>query len=168
MPVSLDEMLNLLRSDELQRVESAIASSAGTHICSDHLQATAQFTLQEVNLAGLTAESIRIGLERAFTKIVQFGVTFLRDEASSRIEQEYPPGEEPDDEHCDEIVSDEGLAVGFGILYFIYLHYLENCSESDLCAFLNARRIPHHKRFARDLRRIYDGLENQGESDANA
>ena len=55
----------------------------------------------------------------------------------------------------DEVVEKEGLGVGFGITYAIYLHFLETCTANAFTEFLKKRRIPGARKFASDLRRVH-------------
>jgi hypothetical protein len=80
----------------------------------------------------------------------------LQDAEATRDEEEYPAGEEPGEEDKSVTVAQRGLGTGFGITYAIYYNFLANRTPSEFREFLRNRRIPHHARFAKESRRVFE------------
>ena len=144
MATSLQDVIALLESDTLAAVENAIAIHVGERVNRDHLHITASLMRGEISLSGLSSDTVAALLRDRHDSIVAFGVRFLNDD--------------PDD--VDEVVEKEGLGVGFGITYAIYLHFLETCTSNVFTEFLKKRRIPGARKFAADLRRVHAELTN--------
>jgi hypothetical protein len=101
----------------------------------------------------MTASDIEVLLRDRRDRLVAFGARLLRDQSATCDEGEYPEGEEQDTSGPSELV---GLGTGFGVKYAIYYNFLANRTPAELRAFLKNRRTPHHARFSRDLRRLFD------------
>jgi hypothetical protein len=114
--------------------------------------------LQQIGQAGLSPAEVESILSHQRAKLIEFGVAFLRNEAATSDEEEYPEGEEPGSDETPVTLSDEGYGVGFAVTYAIYLNYLQQRSQHDFVEYLKAVRIPHAARFARELKRIYNEL----------
>jgi hypothetical protein len=153
LPTPCEQVLALLHSDVLRGVEQAIAAQVSTHVVEDYSPASTSYTQAEASVSGLTVAEIEALLRAQRDQIISFGVQFLRDEEATRSDEEYPEGEE---QEPPETAAVEGLGTGFGIKYAIYYNFLANRTQAELLAFLKNRRIPHHARFARDLRRVFD------------
>lgn len=147
------QVLALLHSDALRAVEQAIAAQVGSRIVEDYSAASTSYTQAEMSVSGLTVAEIETLLVERRGEIVAFGVRFLHDEEAMRDEEEYPEGEE---EEPSEPGTTLGLGTGFGVKYTIFYNFLANRTPAEFRAFLKHRRIPHHAKFAKELRRVFE------------
>jgi hypothetical protein len=153
IPTPFRGVLALLRSEPLRAVERAIAAQVGARVVEDYSTASTSSAQAGMSVSGLTAAEIETLLRDHGDQIVAFGVRFLRDPEATRDEEEYPEGEEQDPSGPSQAL---GLGTGFGILYAIFYNFLANRTPEEFRAFLKNRRIPHHARFARELRRVFE------------
>jgi len=155
IPVEYSEVVDLLHSDCLQQVEKAIASQTGMRIVEDYSPACTSYTQAEISVSGLTTAQLRELLASHRDEIIAFGIAFLRDEAATQDDEEFPEGEEQDASEAIEVL---GLGVGFGIRYAIWFNFLANRSTAEFNTFLENRRVPHRAKFARELRRVFQKI----------
>jgi hypothetical protein len=158
IPTSYQDVLALLHSDALRTVEQAIAARVGSRVVQDYSVACSTFTQADVSVSGLTVAEIEALLLARRDEIVAFGVRFLRDEEATRDDEEYPEGEEQDPPQTEEV---HGLGTGFGIQYAIYYNFLASRTAAEFRAYLKNRRVPHHARFARELRRVFEEVHTR-------
>ncbi len=156
IPTPYQEVLALLRSDTLRAVEQIIAAAVGSRIVEDYSSTWTSFTQADMSVSGMTVAETQSLLVAHRDQIIEFGVAFLRDEAAADDSEEFPEGQEQDPSETGAV---HGLGVGFGIKYAIFYNFLAHRTPAELRAYLKNRRIPHHARFARDLRRVFDTLQ---------
>jgi len=70
-------------------------------------------------------------------------------------EQEYPDGEEPDEDEKDIIISDDGYSVAF-----LAFHLIEYCvlkqNKNEIDNYVKAIRIPNAKKYSKEVTEIFD------------
>lgn len=155
IPAPYQEVMALLHSDALRAVEQAIASKVGSRIVEDYSTACTTYTQADMSVSGMTVAETESLLLAHRDQIITFGVAFLRDEAATDDSEECAEGEE---QNPSETVEVHGLGVGFGIKYAIFYNFLAHRVPAEFRAYLKNRRIPHHTRFMRDLRRVFDAV----------
>jgi hypothetical protein len=152
IPTSYPEVVALLKSAPLDAVERAIADRLRAKIIDHASAASISYTQGEISVSGMTVGQIEAYLAANRKPLIDFGVRFLGDQEATSDEQEYPTGEEQDQ---DQPGVDLGLARGFGIKIAIYHNFLANRAPAELRAFLKNRRIPRHAKFAKELERVF-------------
>ncbi len=74
-------------------------------------------------------------------------------------EQEYPDGEEPDEDEKDIIISDDGYSI-----VFLAFHLIEYCiikqDRNHIEDYVKAIRIPNAKKYAKEILKIYDEVNS--------
>jgi len=158
MSVSALEVKQLLASPELAAVEEAIAARAGQRVHRDSVDVTYTYTQIELGFTPLTADEVSRRLREERDGLVEFGVAFLADPEATESTDEFPPGEEPGPGDEGETIAELGLGCGFGITYLIYLYFLRERPRPEFTTYLKKRRIPFAAKFARDPRRVYEGM----------
>jgi hypothetical protein len=156
IPISYQEAMALLQSDNLRAVEDGIASQVGMPVLREYPPVIVNLIQAEISVSGITTGQIEGILNEHRAQIIAFGIRFLRDAEATRDEEEYPEGEEPGEEDKPTTVEIRGLGTGFGITYAIYYNFLANRPPADFREFLKNRRIPRHTRFAKEIRRVFD------------
>ena len=155
IPTPYQEVLALLRSDALRAVEQAIAAAVGSRIVEDYSSTSTSYTQADMSVSGMTVAQTEALLVSQRDQIIKFGVAFLRNEAATDDTEEFPQGEEQDPSQTVEV---HGLGVGFGIKYSIFYNFLAHRTPAEFRAYLKNRRVPHHARFARELRQVFDAV----------
>jgi hypothetical protein len=158
IPTPYQDVLALLRSDALRAVEQAIASEVGSRIVETYSTSSTNYTQADLSVSGMTVTETETLLVAHRDQIIKFGVAFLRDEAATDDSEEYPEGEEQDPSETVEV---QGLGVGFGIKYAIFYNFLANRTPAEFRAYLKNRCIPHQAKFARELRRVFDAVQQR-------
>jgi hypothetical protein len=158
IPTPYQEALALLRSDTLRMVEQAIADAIGSRIVEDYSTTSTSYTQADMSVSGMTIAQTEALLVTRREQIIKFGVAFLRDEAATDDTEEYPEGEEQDPSGTVEV---HGHGIGFGIKVAIYYNFLAHRTPAEFQAYLKNRRIPHRARFARELRRVFDTVQQE-------
>jgi hypothetical protein len=153
IPTSYQEVMALLNSDALHAVEDSVAPQVGLSIIRDYSTSSTQDTQAEISVSGMTANEIEKFLANNREMLVAFGVRFLTDQEATKDEEEFPDGEEQDEDGESRVL---GIGSGFGIKLAIYLNFLANRTPAEFRDYLQNRRIPHHAKLAMELRRVFE------------
>ena len=156
IPTPYQEVLALLHSDALRAIEEAIAAAVGSRIVEDFSSTSTSCTQADMSVSGMTSAETESLLRSHRDRIIKFGIALLHNDAASDEGEEFPEGEDQDPSESVEV---HGLGVGFGIKYAIFFNFLANRTPAELRAYLKNRRIPHHARFARGLRLVFDAVQ---------
>ena len=155
IPIEYHQVRAILESDALKAIEEPIAAKRGLAILYDFSSASTTYTLADISVSGMSSAQLETLLREHRDRIITFGILFACDQEANRDEEEYPEGEEPDeDEDPGEVL---GLGCGFGIKYAIYYNFVANRTPAELRAYLKNRRIPQAAKFAMALERIFRG-----------
>ena len=154
-PSPFQQVLALLRSDDLRAVEQAIAAAVGSRIVEEYSITCTAYTQANMSVAGMTVAESEALLASHRDQLIKFGVGFLRHEGATDNSEDLQ-GQEQD---SPETVGVHGLGVGFGIKVAIYYNFLAHRTPAEFRAYLKNRRIAHQARFARELRRVFDSVQ---------
>jgi len=154
-----NEVQLLLESSKLEHIENEIASQVNSYVNRDYLSFMVNGAVKQLKHACLNTKDIMAILSEQAELLIQFGVAFLHDEEATSDEEEYPQGEELDEDDKSETVSEHGIGIGFGITYAIYLNYLQKNTKQEFVKYLKAERIPYAAKFASELKRVYENLK---------
>jgi hypothetical protein len=149
--VPLSEAKDLLNSDEVSSIETAVASARGLILFPYH-QASA--FKRELELAGIEAYQALELFRSNRDYLIRFTICVHKDADGDDPDGEFPQGEEPDPEDRSEVTEVLGLGGGFSITSLCYFVLSEPDRKADLATFLKSTRIPYASKFAATLRRI--------------
>ena len=155
IPTSYQEVIALLNSDALHAVEDSVAPQIGLNIIRDYSTASTQYTQAEISVSGMTVNEIEKFLVNNREVLITFGVQFLTDQEATKGEEEFPDGEEQDEAGESRVL---GIGTGFGVKLAIYFNFLANRTPAEFRDYLQSQRIPHHARFAKELRRVFESV----------
>ena len=144
----------ILSSNELSEIEVAITNECKTYVNKEHIDFTIGIVRREIANSDLTIDFIRKQLSLKKDAIIKLGIQILKAQRGKSYEEEYPKGEIPPEGGKTKIISSNGVGVGFGIKYAIYLDYLEN-KPKDLTEYLKKERIPYAAKFSKNLFELY-------------
>jgi hypothetical protein len=150
------EVVAVLQSPSLTRVEEGIAAAIGKPILREYSSVYVSPTQAAMSVSGMSPTQIQKFLDEHQDALITFGIRFAQDADATKEEEEYPEGEEPDDEDEDSNSVSLGMGTGFGVIYAIYYNFLANRTPEDFREYLKNRRIPYHAKFAKELRRVFD------------
>jgi hypothetical protein len=159
VPFTFAEVLDVLHSASLRKVEQGIAQQTGQRIIEDYSPVCINLTLASMSVSGMNAAQIQALLDNESERLIAFGVKFLREEGMTRDEEEHALGEE---EEPSTLVEVRGLGTGFGITYAIYYNFAANRTPAEFRAYLKNRRIGGAAKFASQLRRILQEIDANG------
>ena len=141
-------------SSELLEIEKAITDACNTYINKKFVDFTIGILRREITNSGLTIEFLQEQLRTRKIMVIKFGINLLNKLDGQPIEEEYPIGESVPKSQRPEVVATQGVGIGFGIKYVIYLYFLEN-NPKGLIHFLEKERIPKAKKFCHTLEDLY-------------
>jgi len=155
-PLEYQDLLALLRGEEMNAFEAEVAAALGTQVVPGWGDSTALH--RELKRSQTSAAFLArcFAEEReAFRAFVLQMSTELR---ALPDEEEYPPGEEPDPDDPSPPGEVLGYMQGFSLLYAQYYRFFRSPDDALLDDWLKYRRTPHRARFRRDLKRIFAGV----------
>lgn len=153
--VTDNEIEDILYSKELLEIETSIASHCKTYVNREFVEFTIGILRREISNSGLTLDYIRQFLSLRKGSIIIFGIQVLNSLKGKPIEDEHPKEENVPKTNNPEIISSQGVGIGFGIKYAIYLDYLEN-RPKELINYLTKERIPRADKFCKILDKLYN------------
>jgi hypothetical protein len=145
----------ILISNELSEIEVAITIECNTYVNKEYIDFAIGVVRREIDNSGLPITYIREQLKLKKGSIIKLGIQILKFARNKPIEEEYPQGEEPPASEKTKTVSSNGIGVGFGIKYAIYLDFLER-NPKELPAYIKKERIPNAAKFAKTLTQLYN------------
>jgi hypothetical protein len=150
--ISFDEVMGLLRGPVVREFESHYAAKRG-YVVADYWGDSQRLT-KELAAAQITRAHIEDILVSRADMLGQFWdrVLALPDDG-----EEWPEGEEPDPDDAPETIASAGptkLLRGFSITAACRVYLLTARSDAELVKWLKFCRIPHHAKYAQDLRRM--------------
>lgn len=152
-----NEIKNLLNSDELSVIEDEISSACKTYVNKEFIDQSIGILRRQISNSGLGLSNIHNQLISKRLSIIEFGIKFYstsKVSIGSPIDEEYPKGEEIPKSLRSKVISSHGLGVGFGVVYAIYLHFLETDSNK-LAEFLKKERIPNSDKYCKSLIKLF-------------
>jgi hypothetical protein len=144
----------ILISSELSEIEVAITDECNTYVNKEFIDISIGFIRREIDNSCLPISYIREQLKLKREKIIKLGIQILKYTREETLEEEYPGEEEPSEIEKTKIVSSNGIGIGFGIKYAIYLDFLES-NPKELLTFIRKERIPNAAKFAQALAKLY-------------
>lgn len=105
--------------------------------------------------ASITISDLEEILEKDHTELVIFSISKLMKYHGVKMQQEYPKGEEPDEEDRDNNIVHKGYSQGFLLLYAIE-YFLLKYKPDTLDNYLKLNRIPQAKKYVKELRTLYE------------
>lgn len=148
-----DEIRALLSSDELRLLNEALSERLKTPIAREsNPTVTLQTVMNYVCYTGLSAVEFRTILSSDKALIVQLAATMSKGED---LGEEYPTGEEPNENEKPMVVEELGLSRTAGVVFATSLHFVRNRSHKDLMSYLEMSRTPHRAKYAKQLRAAY-------------
>ena len=145
----------ILTSAELSEIENAITKQSETYVNKDSIDFTVNILRREIENSGLIIEYIRNQLVLKTNQIIKLGIQILETLKGKTIEEEYPKGEEIPKSEKSIIIASQGIGIGFGIKYAIYLDFLEN-RPKELIDYIKKERIPKADKFCKTLIKLYN------------
>ncbi|MHC5310653.1 hypothetical protein ACYSNM_11415 [Myroides sp. LJL116] len=151
----METVKNIIDSSNYQNLLNSINKRTKIKIYEhyrDTVAARDQEKLKMAHLSGDQAVSLLGSDEDIFTEFV---LLKLQKFENAIIDQQYPLGEEPEQENDNETVL--GYSKGFLLLYLIE-YFLLKTNPSELGPYLKAIRVGNAKKYERELKEIYSKI----------
>ena len=145
------DVREILASEELRLLNEELCLRLRTKIAPDiNLTVMLQSVMKDVCYTTLTAPQFRSLLSEDRRLIVEFAAAMSGKED---LGEEYPPGEEQDEE----LLGGEclGICRSAGVGYATELHFVRDRTQQELMSYLEMSRTPHRSKYAKQLRAAY-------------
>ncbi len=154
MSISLEETKTVLKSSELNEVQEFCILRYPAFISPEEFATQYQ---KDLAYADLSIDEILISLKKDMKILANL---FIEINSLDDLDvQEFPLGEDPDDDEKDELIDALGFENGFVLHYVIYLSLLRRGSE-ELLKYLKWKRIPKSQKFKKQLFHIYNQINS--------
>lgn len=137
-------------------IEERIATESNSIVLNDDFEFAVSIAKSNLANAQLDISTIAEINKKNQVSLIQFGIALLHDPEIQADDEEYPLGEEPNDQYKSKTVATLGLQIGFSIQYAIYYHYLSTKDTDGLIDYLKLSRIPNPKKFANRLLIVFE------------
>lgn len=145
----------IISSSQYQNLIDTIQKRIRLKILNEYRDTVATRDEQKMKLANLSSDEALKLLEDDKSIFSGFVLLKLQKFENAKIDEEYPEGEEPEQEDDNETVL--GYSKSFLLLYLIE-YFLLKTNPSELEPYLKATRIPNAKKYEKELKEIYSKL----------
>ncbi|AWL78029.1 hypothetical protein DKB58_03210 [Capnocytophaga canimorsus] len=145
----------IINSSQYQSLVDDIQKRIKLKILNEYRDTVASRDEQKMKLANLSGEKAMKLLETDKENFSKFALCKMQKFENAKIDEEYPIGEEPEQEDDNEMIL--GYSKSFLLLYLIE-YYLLKTNPSELETYLKATRIPYAKKYEKELKKIYSNL----------
>lgn len=145
----------IIDSSQYKNLVDNIKKSKRLKVLSEYRDAVASRDEQKMKLANLSKEEAMKLLEMDKDFFNKFVLYKMQKFENAKIDEEYPNGEEPEQENDNETIL--GYSKNFLLLYLIE-YFLLKTNPSGLEPYLKATRIPNAKKYEKELKEIYSKL----------
>jgi hypothetical protein len=145
----------IVESIDYQNLIKYIKEKTNIKILDEYRETAALRDNQKINLANLSTDVAINIIKNEFDKLFSFTILKLCKYENVKMEEEYPKGEEVEEEGNNETIL--GYSQGFLLMYLIE-YYLLKENPSNLLTYLKAIRIPHASKYEKELKEIYSKL----------
>jgi hypothetical protein len=149
----MNDIRTLISSDAYNAAIERIKKKVKIKVNSDYIDRLIEFDKKNLEVSAISIAEIVYLLNLDCDKVVEFAVEKLRKYDGVEAEQEYPEDEEPE-EDAETNVQYKGYATNFLLMYMIEYFLLKNRPDA-LEPYLQARRTPHARKYARELRDLF-------------
>lgn len=150
-------MENLVYSTAYENAVKTIVRKTGISIFPNYPEVLYSLDYKNIETAGLSSAMLAELLENDFEQVMEFSIKKLEKFDNVEIEQEYPPGEEPEEDEMDSKGVSKGYSKGFLILNLIEFYFLKK-DPDGLIAYLKRSRIPKAEKYRSELSKIFDSV----------
>lgn len=146
---------SIIGSNQYQNLIDKIQKRTKLKILSEYRDAVATRDEHKMGIAHLSANDTLELLENDMKNFSEFVLLKMKKFENAKIDEEYPEGEEQDQEDDNETVL--GYSKSFLLLYLIE-YFLLKTNPNELEPYLKAIRIPNTKKYEKELKEIYSKI----------
>lgn len=148
-------MKDIINSMQYQDLLNSVQEISKIKILDEYGYLLASRDEQNMKLANLSKEKLIKLIEIDKDLIIRFAIYKIDKFRNTKIDQEYPKGEEVEKENDNEKVL--GYSRRFLLMYIIE-YYLLKSNPSELKRYLKAIRIPYASKYEKELKELYSKL----------
>ncbi|MDR0606528.1 MAG: hypothetical protein LBG80_19830 [Bacteroidales bacterium] len=145
----------IVNSYQYQNLIKDIQKRTKLKILDEYRDAAANRDEQKIEIAHLSEKDIFEILDNQINDFKKFVLLKMQKFENVKVDEEYPEGEEIDDDDVNETVL--GYSQGFLLMYLIEYCLLKD-NLSNMLTYLKAIRIPHASKYEKELKEIYNKL----------
>ncbi len=148
---------DLIQSDEYCKLVENTKKKVHIEVDRNYPEHILDFDKSRMNAAAVTISELESLLFTDLDKIANYASIKLVKYSNVKMEQEYPENEQPDADDEDVIIKEMPFYYNFLLIYLIEYFILRNNPE-QLEEYLKSIRIPNSKKYAKELRFIYNSI----------
>jgi hypothetical protein len=152
----MESIKNLIAGDRYQSLLENVRKETNIQIDQADLpSAILNFDADMLKSAKIDAQVLGGILETDLNEVSKYSI--LRLGLVKDDDQEYPEGNEPDEDDKDEVIETLPYYKNFLVSFLVEYYFLKN-KPSELAAYLKAERIPNAKKFEKELKEAYSSI----------
>lgn len=155
--MDFDSIRKLINTDVYRKTIAAVSQQSGIKIEEREDSTILNLGIQDFRASLLKEDVLYSVLHNHNDLLIRFSVKCL-DEFKDDNEEEYPEGEEPDEDELPEVIEVGGILVITLITYMVELHFLLAKDDEGLSQYLKRRRIPYAAKHKKALKGIFQSL----------
>jgi hypothetical protein len=153
----MERIKEFIESELYNDLINQIKVVAKVEVQSSYPEMILSFDKENLDFAKISVDDLELLLSSDKEKIIEYVKVKLVKYLNVEMEQEYPKGEEPDEDDKDVILKISPFYKNFLNIYLIEYYLLKN-RPTELEAYFKATRIPGAKKYEKELKEIYSKI----------
>lgn len=157
MVMNMESLLNLINSTNYQMMIAKLEKSLDISVNRNSPPiAVLNYDMKKIRISDVEIEEIELLIDEEKEKIISFVSAKLSKYINAKMEQECPKGEDLDED--DEVIERVPFYGSFLVIYLLEYYLLKN-KPSDVESYLKKIRIPQAKKYAKEIKKIFDDVQ---------
>lgn len=156
-----DDLNRLVNDKHYIEVTAAIAKSINTPTSDEFPIALKNICLEDLRISSCSPQQLLDCLQNDTGEVTSFSVKKWKFLEGVEDQQEYPEGEDVDEDDADEVLGVKPITPAFLLGRLCEFYLLKYKGEAELSAYLKKLRIPGLKKYVQDLKRIFNETQSQ-------
>jgi hypothetical protein len=148
----------IINSNQYQSLIEDIRKRTKLKILTEYRETAANRDEQKIKLAHLSEENIFAVIDTKTDSFKKFALLKMQKFENLQVVEEYPEGEELEEEDNNETIL--GYSKGFLFMYLIEYILLKD-KPDELLNYLKSVRIPQAKKYEKELKEIYNKVKDE-------
>ncbi len=154
----MKQLKRLVESEIYAKAIQEICQSVQIKIYPGYEELLLKIDSEELERAMISVDDLESILLTDYQKIISFAAAKIVKFGKEEAIQEYPEGEEPDEDDKDDNIIHHGYSKGFLLLYATE-YFILKYKPDTLAHFLKISRIPQAKKYAKELNDLYKAAQ---------
>lgn len=154
--MEIEDLKRILDNEVYKDTLLSLSKNTGVKVNNFINPAILNIGLKSLNASSLTEGNIYESLITDNSLFSEFSIIRINGFKSIKIEQEYPKGEEPDEDDIDEELEEESLSVISLIGFLIEFYFLKNSNPTGLVNYLKKIKLPKIEKHIKEIETFYN------------